>query len=441
MIGGESTTVRILMLSNLYPPDVEGGAEILAGDIADGLARQGHDVHVLTSSPDPSVLASHPRVRRTLRLAGPVRVDPGRPLWRQIHLPYRYYLRFHQPTNAHELRRVVAEVRPDVLYIWEITGLGVTSLLSTLPTLRLPIVFQLGSYWLLYARSPETAQSRFHAQWLKRWLIGTVPRLAWTSLIAVSGAVKEEYVRAGFDADRIEVIHNGISPRFLQTPPRRGATNPNGHSQPMRLLYVGRLCPEKGVAGAIRALGSLIAGDEATPDGAEFSLDIVGDGDPAYIRMLQAYVRENRLAERVTFHGRVPQDTLIEYYNRADVLLNPSLWREPFGLTTVEAMARGLPVIASRTGGTAEIITPGINGVLTAPGDEHALASAIRQLAENPAQRARMADAARRMVEEHFTIEENARRIAHHLQRTLPGNRVVRALDAREAPEGARRTV
>ena len=74
------------MLSNLYPPDVEGGAEILAGAIADGLIRQGHDVIILTGVPRDTAMEPQPHVRRALRLAGATRVDRSRPLWRQLPL-------------------------------------------------------------------------------------------------------------------------------------------------------------------------------------------------------------------------------------------------------------------------------------------------------------------------------------------------------------------
>jgi glycosyltransferase involved in cell wall biosynthesis len=452
-VSGRSTAVRILMLSNLYPPDVEGGAEILAGEIADGLIRQGHDVTILTSVAHHSTLEPQPHIQRRLRLTGAVRVDRQRPLWRQLDLPYRYYRRWRQPANARTLRRVVAETRPDALYVWEITGLGMTSLLNELPTLRLPVVFHLGSYSMLYARSPETDQSRLRARWLKRLLIGTAPADAWTSLIAVSATVKAAYAQVGFDPARIEVIHNGIAPRFFESP----STRPNNQTGPLRLLSVGRLCPEKGILTALKAL-ALLAGSMTTDSRVACQLDVVGDGDPAYQRELLAYVRDQRLAEYVTFHGRVSQDRLIEFYDQSDLLLNTALWAEPFGLTTVEAMARGLPVIGSRVGGTAEIITPGVNGVLTPPGDEGALAAAIQRLAADPTLRARLASAARRTAEERFTIEENVRRVARHLERAVAGdptNRSNRAIladtdtatdaayraETCTAPEGARRAV
>ena len=149
----------------------------------------------------------------------------------------------------------------------------------------------------------------------------------------------------------------------------------------------------------------------------------------------------------MTFHGRLPRERLIAFYDRSDFLLNTALWSEPFGLTTVEAMARGLPVIGSRVGGTAEIITPGVNGLLVAPGDEHALVGAIERLVAEPALRARLSEAARRTALERFTLEENIRRVARHLERAISGDPTNIPTDTaiqaetRMAPERTRRAV
>src|SRR5262249_1390912 len=144
--------------------------------------------------------------------------DKRRPVIQQFNQLYQYYRRYHCPANARELQRVIAATRPDVLYIWEITGIGLTSIMKALSELNIPIFFHLGSYWLIYANRPDTAQSRFQARKLKQWLIGTftVPKTA--TMIAVSRTVKQQYVEAGFDRERIEVIYNGIDPRFLDLP-------------------------------------------------------------------------------------------------------------------------------------------------------------------------------------------------------------------------------
>jgi glycosyltransferase involved in cell wall biosynthesis len=309
----------------------------------------------------------------------------------------------------------------DILYIWEIAGLGVNSVLGALSSLRVPIVFQLGSYVLLYARSPQTEQSHLRMRWLKKRLIGEVPSFAWTSSIAVSAAVKDQYVQAGFDPDRIEVIHNGIDPRFLQAPGTESrAKRPSGGGC-AQLLFVGRLRDEKGVLVMLEALDLLRnpGGSSRQREQPCLHLHVFGSGEKAFLAEVETFLREKHLEDAVTLHGMVSQDELIHYYDSSDVLLVPSLWREPFGLVIAEAMARGLPVIASNTGGPAEILEHEVNGLLIEPGDARALAGAIAALLASPRKRARLAGAARRTVQERFTIAENARRIEQHLLRAL----------------------
>lgn len=429
----KGVVVRILLLSNLYPPHVEGGAEILAGDIAAGLERLRHEVIVLTSSNGLSKPGHDGNIWRSLQPAPAVYFDRKHSLWSQFKQPFNYHRRYHNAANAKTLREIIAATSPDILYIWEITGIGVNSLLKVLPELKIPIVFHLGSYWLLYARSPETEQSRLRIRWLKQLLIGSVPELTWTSLIAVSATVKQEYTQAGFDPKRIEVIYNGIDPRFLTLP--RSVSN---EEQTCQLLFVGRIRVEKGILVILKALDLLMhesnravivneSNDSVILSAAKhldlppLRLHIFGDGDATYINELKTFLHEKGLAELVTFHGKVPQDELIQYYDRSQIMLVPSLWQEPFGLVVAEAMARELPVIASNVGGPSEIITHGKNGLLVEAGDERALALAISQLINDPNKRQRFGQAARLTVQERFVIEENVNLVEQHLQRAING--------------------
>ena len=404
--------MRILLLSNLYPPHVLGGAEIVARDYAVQLAALGHEVTVLTSSYGLNRAAQDGHILRTLRYTPAAHVDRGRPLWQQLGLLSDYYRYFHHPASVRELRRVIAETRPEVLYIWEITGLGMNSLLHALHHIPIPVVFHLESYWLQYALTAETEQTRLRTKQLKKLLIGNVPALHYTSIIAASEAVKQEYAAAGCDPSRIEVIYNGIDARFLDTP--RSSSEIDG-SDEIRLIYVGRLCDEKGVHITLKALDTLVNERGRR----NFHLDIFGEGDEAYVKELHAFLNEKRLGKRVTFHGKVPQEQLIRAYDQSTIMLIPSIWKEPFGLVVAEGMARGLPVITSNLGGPAEIVTHGVDGLLTEPGDVQAVAAAIAQLADNAALRARLAHAARATVQERFMIEKNARRVEAHLQRAI----------------------
>jgi glycosyltransferase involved in cell wall biosynthesis len=404
--------MRILLLSNLYPPHVLGGAEILAGNVAAELERLGHEVLVLTSWYGLPGAQHDQQVWRTLSSVSSAHFDQRGSVLGQLHKLQQYYQDYHAPTNAKELRRIVEQTKPDVLYIWELNGIGISSLLSLLPDLALPTVFHLNSYWWQYTHSPETEHSHLRLRWLKRALIGNVPPLTYTSLIAISETVKQKYVAVGCDATRIEVIYNGIDARFLTRPIAR---KDEEASLKTRLLFVGRLREEKGILVILKALALLIHQQRRN----ELRLDIFGEGDQVYIQTLQAFIQDKHLSSVVTFHGKVTQDKLIGYYDTSDIMLVPSLWQEPFGLVVAEAMARGLPVIASNVGGPSEIITHEVNGLLVAPEDEEAMAQAIIRLLDNIELRQRLTKTARVTVEERFTIRGNAQQVEQHLLRAI----------------------
>lgn len=405
--------MRIVLLSNLYPPYIEGGAEVAAEAIVQGLRDRGHEVMVLSSSYGCPAPQQNEYIYRSLSYSPAPHFELQCSIAQQLRHIYSYYRHFHHPANKRKLHQMLTTFRPDILYIWEITGIGVCSILSLLLTLSIPIVFHLGSYWYQYVCSAKTAFSRLPLRSCKQLLIGHVPRLQYTSLIATSETIKEEYGRAGCDPSRIEVIYNAVPPSFLTLPYLRDGPRPI--QQTLQLLFVGRLCLEKGILVLLHTLDFLMNQQGKS----NLHLHICGNGDKAFVQRIKHLINSMRIADIVTFHGRLRQEELLAHYDRADILLVPSLWLEPFGLVIVEAMARGLPVIASGIGGPAEILTHGKDGLLIEPGNQQALADAIVSLWERPEQRARFALQARATVEARFTLDYIVQRIEQHLLRGI----------------------
>jgi glycogen synthase len=417
--------MRVLLLSDLYPPYIKGGAEVVTSAIARGLKDLDHEVMVLTSWYGLSKAQQDGPIWRTLHYASSAHFHLKHAPWQQFSQLNNYYRQYHNMENAKELLRVIKETNPDVLCIFEIYGIGMSSILKVLPEIKIPIVFYLQSYWWLYAHSPDTEQSRLRIPQLKKFIIGSVPTLTYTSLIAVSNAVKQEYVKAGCDPERTSVIHNGVGPLFLDTPLTRNSDGKDSATSHLdgckaQLLFVGRLNIEKGVLVILKSLDMLV-NKQGRQD---LHLNIIGDGNKAYIDELKSFIQDKKLTSTVTFHGKIPQEKLIEYYDHADILIMPSLWQEPFALVTAEAMARELAVIASNVGGTSERITHNVDGLLVEPGDERALTSAIEQLLDNPEERERLAKAARLTVQERFTMDKCIQNMELHLQGILQKKQV-----------------
>src|SRR6185437_13769239 len=101
-------------------------------------------------------------------------------------------------------------------------------------------------------------------------------------------------------------------------------------------------------------------------------------------------------SDAVRLLGVVPHASMSKLFHAADFAVVPSIWNEPFGMVALDAAAAGLPVIASRAGGLAEIVVDGQTGILVPPGDERELATAIMRLAAQPALRQELGTAARR---------------------------------------------
>jgi glycosyltransferase involved in cell wall biosynthesis len=152
------------------------------------------------------------------------------------------------------------------------------------------------------------------------------------------------------------------------------------------VLFVGRLVAQKGVDVALRAFDTLL---HLRPD---IRFLIVGDGDSSLLLLRLA--RRLGISRSVTFAGWRKGQELIDAYRDAELVLVPSLY-EPFGIVALEAMACGKPVVASSTGGLAEIIEHGVTGFLSPPGDHLALAQHMASLLLNPALASAMGKAAR----------------------------------------------
>jgi glycosyltransferase involved in cell wall biosynthesis len=175
-------------------------------------------------------------------------------------------------------------------------------------------------------------------------------------------------------------------------------------SGPLRLGMVGRLAPWKGQDVFLRALADLVTDHDVTAS-------IVGGdlfGDHAYATSVEALVHDLGLTDRVELVGFV--DDVDAHYRRFDIVVHASTIPEPFGQVVVEAMAAGCAVIASDAGGPAEVITDGVDGLLSPMGDVGALAERLRLLGDDPDRRRTHGVAARRTASR-FTPEVVAEQV------------------------------
>ncbi len=199
---------------------------------------------------------------------------------------------------------------------------------------------------------------------------------------------------------KLAIVHCGVEPERYAAAPAATAAAPAACRQ--RLLFVGRLAAVKGLPVLFGALARLLG----THPGLQLTL--VGDGPER--APLQARAAELGIAGAVAFAGPASQQEVAGYLSRADIFVLPS-FAEGVPVVLMEAMAAGLPVIASNVGGVGELVREGA-GLLLAPGDTAALTRAIAALLGDPERRAAMGRAGAAIVARDFDSRDQAARLA-----------------------------
>ena len=354
------TRLRVVHAAKFYPP-ARGGMETVVGDLCAGTAVD-WDVRVVASNESAHTVAERVdgvRVLRTARFgaAQSVPLCPSYPvhLWGQR----ADCVVLHEPNPVAGCSVFLR--RPARLIVWHHSDV-------------------LRPRWAppTYGRLQRALYRRADC------VIVSSPTLAAASpLVSVARQVK--VIPFGIDVNR-----------FRQPAPAclRRAAELRACVAPPVLLFVGRLVYYKGVDVLIDALPQCPG-----------TLVVVGDGP------LEAHLRRRALdrgvADRVRFVGHVPDADLPGYYRAADLFVLPSVaYTETFGVVQVEAMASGLPVVSTRLStGVPWVNQDGVTGFTVEPGDADALATAIRRLADNPIERARLGRGASARARSQFSRE------------------------------------
>jgi glycogen(starch) synthase len=369
--------MRILVITNMYPPHAYGGYEQSCEDVVERWRRAGHEVLVLTSSirvPDvPETDEDPTQVRRNFQLYWADHEILNPPLYRRL---------LWENANKKELDRALNEFRPDVVSAWAMGAMSM-GLLGRLAKRGLPVVSVICDEWPVYGLYTDA--------WARP--LSHRPRLARVVAVATGletrpppldtlgpGLFNSDFLRnvvrerSPWDFPESSVVYSGIETSefpFSARPADRWN---------WRLLYVGRIDPRKGIDTAIRALTQLPP---------EAKLEVIGRGDDRHLGELEALATELGVFPRVSF-SFLPREELVTKYANADVVVFPSRWEEPLGLVPVEAMAVGVPVVGTPVGGAAEFLDNAVNCLTFVPDDVEGLVKNLWRLADDPALRDRL---------------------------------------------------
>lgn len=408
--------MNLLFLTNLFPPLGNGGYEQWSQEAALGLIRRGHRVVVLTGR----------HGRESLHHRDPEWVR--RELFFEMAFGTRSHsLAFFTRREADEaanltcFEQAAAELHPDAVMIWGMWNLHRSLAARAEALFPGRVLYYFGDYWpalpsqhRFFWDSPARSWTTRLPKTLLKPLAGRVlarmpvPPLALERGLFPSRFMQEEYARRGIRVSYPAVIPGAVEtgrytdPALPERRPRDGE---------LSLLAAGRLSPEKGLDTAVAALGEL-----ARRGVSGVRLVIVGSGERGYAAELQAAAARIAPGASIDFHPPVPKEAMPHLYREFEVFLFPSRWEEPFGRTLVEAMASGMVVIGTATGGAAEILEHGVNGLVFPPGDASSLADAIQRLLDEPGLGDRLASAGRTLALSRFDIEDMVSGIEKALQ-------------------------
>ncbi|MBP7738456.1 MAG: glycosyltransferase [Spirochaetes bacterium] len=357
--------LRIIIVSNYYPPNFIGGAEVIAHHQAKAMKSLGHDVIVFAGD------------TRGLGPRYSIHEDDyeGLTVYRVALENEDYstdYFNFsHREIEVH-FKKLAESFNPDVVHIHNVMGLSLGIIhiarkkgIKTFITLHdnwgfcckntilknnseICATFEGCESCLRYVN--DGCERRIPIAMRKDFFMFQLHEV--DGFISPSRYIADNYIRAGFPGEKFSVIWNGIDIEKFSSITKK-------ESREIRFTYIGYLGHHKGVHVLIDTLHFL----KKEP----IRINLVGEGDQG--KKLEKKARRYGKSKQVAFWGKVDNRRIGEVLGDTDVFVLPSIWPENQPVTITEAMASGIPVIASNIGGIPELIDDGVSGFLFKPGD------------------------------------------------------------------------
>jgi len=337
---------------------------------------------------DSSYIEHQSNVYRRLQLYLPFSKTP--------HL-FRRKRYFTGKKNYHITKSFIRKEKPDLIFVWSQLRLTVGSARAALDS-GIPTAFTFNDEHV-----GEFMPNKFSFKvkglfryFIDNWLLPsiTLKRMELSNTTCISRQLKTNLLKKMMPIENSNVIYQGIP---IEKFPIK--ENPGEMHAPARVLYVGQLHSYKGVHNVINAV-HIIARKKSAH---YLSLSIVGTGTEKY--QLELIKLANRGDALVNFVGQVDHSHLPRLYREHDIFVFSSIWQEPFGLTHLEAMASGTPVISTADGGHGEFLVHDHNALIFEKENEEELARHIITMAEESALRQRLITTAREIVEKQFTLK------------------------------------
>ncbi|HEX6693852.1 MAG TPA: glycosyltransferase family 4 protein [Longimicrobiales bacterium] len=376
-----------------------GGAINALSDLLRGIDRSRVSPVVLSAQSEDFLTSAFPGIRsihwpvRLMWVHDPInRVverlpgmgsGPLRAIWGKLRA--LWWLTFQDGVQALRIMRLIQREHVDAVHL----NNGVEGMIGPLAAARLrrlPVI--------AHARGPQsvTGMARTYASLPDHW-------------IAVSRSIADNLEEAGVPPRCITVVHDAIDLTvFFEKPSAAGTRTALGIPENAKLFGVfARIIPWKGIREFVLAARQVL---DSVEDAFALVVGDPSDGSEGYYREVVELSRSLGIENRIVFAGF--RTDVADLMRACDVVVHSSIEPEPFGLTVIEGMATGRPVVAASSGGPVEIIEDGVTGVLVDPSDATALSAAVTRLLENPAYAEEIGSRAAQRARAYYSTERYA---------------------------------
>ncbi|MBI4215314.1 MAG: glycosyltransferase family 4 protein [Parcubacteria group bacterium] len=357
--------MKIAIITNLYKPYVRGGAEVVADQIVEGLRERGHTVTVITTQPFYGFKSLWPKSLKQVYRFYPLNIfyylnDYKYPVW------IRFLWHILDVFNLHSywvVKRILKKEKPEAVFTHNLKGIGYLiplavkhSKIKHIHTLH-DVQLAVPSGLIIHGEAPSWQNQ----SWLVK-LYEKINRFLFQSIqviISPSFYLRDFYkTKKFFPKAQYIILRNPITPRRI-------LKNKGGTWSQLNFGYLGQIEAHKGVHLLLEVFTEYLSQLEPFFD---HSLHIAGSGT-----LLETLKNVYQSEPRIIFYGKIPNETLENFFSKIDVLIFPSLCYENAPAVIAESLSFGVPIIASDIGGAGELIKHGVNGWLFEPNNRQDL--------------------------------------------------------------------
>ena len=264
----------------------------------------------------------------------------------------------------------------------------------------------LGCFTTTIAKRCVTPRPQYAAYFYRRAKWGIKNADQFARVIAPSNGAREKYAASGFEDAKMSVL-----PYFCELEP---AEAPRPVPDPPTITYLGRVAANKGHEYFIRALGELPPAVRGL---------MVGGISDEVAQSLRALAEKHGCADQLELHGWASRSEVVDLFDQTSVFVFPSLWPETLGIVGIEALSRGVPVVASDVGGVREWCQEGKTGYLVPPKDGPAIADRVERLLSSAERLRTFGERGIELIRERFRPEQHVDQLLHLYQRAQTSSR------------------